>query len=61
MKLTATINYVVIVMQRRFDQPELNLETTKRICSLCKQKEIYLDIKTMNYCEDCLYELVQNQ
>lgn len=42
-------------------QTELNLKPRKRICSKCKVNEVYLDIPTQDFCEPCLYELVQNQ
>lgn len=42
-------------------QTELNLKQQKRLCSKCKLNEVYLDIATQDYCEPCLYKLVQNQ
>ena len=48
---------------REFDkakEPELPLIQIKRICSRCGKKEVYLDIETLDLCENCVYILSQS-
>jgi hypothetical protein len=42
------------------DQLPLPLkESTKRLCVHCRKRKVYLDIKTMDYCEPCIWNMVK--
>jgi hypothetical protein len=34
-------------------------DTPKRLCARCRQRQVYLDIKTMDYCEPCIWDVVK--
>lgn len=40
-------------------QTEMVLRTEKRVCENCRTHPVYLDIATMNWCEQCLWESLQ--
>jgi hypothetical protein len=40
---------------------ELGLESGKRLCSRCGEREVYQDTKTMDWCEPCLWNHVKEE
>lgn len=43
----------------RVEQKEIELEVEKRVCSRCGINPVYLNIKTLDWCEPCIYEVSQ--
>ncbi len=46
--------------KQREEQEEMKLTLEKRICVQCGVNEIYQNIKTMNWCEPCIWEFVKD-
>jgi hypothetical protein len=40
---------------------ELELESGRRLCSRCGEREVYQDTKTMDWCEPCLWNHVKEE
>jgi hypothetical protein len=40
---------------------ELGLESGRRLCSRCGEREVYQDTKTMDWCEPCLRNHVKEE
>lgn len=40
--------------------PELRLEHHKRWCAKCGKREVYQYSRTMNWCEECLWDLIKD-
>jgi hypothetical protein len=42
--------------------PELPLEHgEKRLCANCGENEVYLDVRTLDWCEPCIAQLVEGK
>ena len=40
-------------------QIQFPIESTKRLCVRCRKRQVYLDIRTMDYCEPCIWDAVK--
>jgi len=40
------------------ETPELPLGQAKRLCANCENHEVYMEIKTMDWCEACIAKFV---
>ena len=39
-------------------QGELGMQLHKRLCSKCGSREVYQDLKNMDWCEECINQFV---